>query len=441
MNVHDSERISGLLENEGYRLTDAPEEADMIVVNTCSIREKAEQKGYSDLGRFAKLKKSKPELIIASAGCVSQQEGKSMLRRQPGLDLVFGSSNIPSVGSLVQTLSREPVPVVRVEEPAGPPESTPAIRKDTVRAWVSIMEGCDRRCSFCVVPTTRGSERSRLASEILKEVHLLADQGYKEITLLGQTVNSYGKTGLEGVDFADLLTLLNDVGGIERIRYMTSHPCDMNSKLIDALARLPKVCEFFHLPVQSGSNSVLKRMERGYRIEEYMDVLSEARTRIPGIALSTDIIIGFPGETEADFDLTLQLVSSVEFDNIYYFNYSPRPNTTARVFPDPVSEEIKDSRFKKLRELERSIVSRKNEALVGSDQEVLVEGRSKREPYRLTGRTRTHKIVHFPGPDPLIGRLVSVKIEKATSSSLYGNPAPGFLKPETPASAPVSFSI
>lgn len=420
MNVHDSERISGLLKKEGYRLCDTPEQADMIIVNTCSIRDKAEQKGYSDLGRFAKLKRKKPELILAAAGCLSQQEGATMVKRQPALDLVFGSSNIPNISEMLHTASLRPGPVVRVEEPKGAPVSTPAIRKDRVRAWVSIMEGCDRRCSFCVVPTTRGSERSRLSSEILNEVRGLAERGYREVTLLGQTVNSYGKTSCDGVDFADLLTLLNDVKGMERIRFMSPHPCDMTPKLIQAMADLPAVCEFLHLPVQSGSNSVLKRMKRGYTVEEYLETIRTVRNKIPGIVLSTDVIVGFPGETEEDFDRTLWLVEEVAYENIYYFNYSPRPNTSARDMDGTVAPSEQERRFQKLRTMEREMVGRKNAALVGSVQEILVEGRSRRAPYRMTGRTRTNKLVHFEGPEALIGKLVSVRIIKSSSSALYG---------------------
>ncbi|HSG06437.1 MAG TPA: tRNA (N6-isopentenyl adenosine(37)-C2)-methylthiotransferase MiaB, partial [Nitrospiria bacterium] len=353
MNVHDSERIAGLLNNEGYRLTDTPEDADMIVVNTCSIREKAEQKAFSDLGRFAKLKRKRPEIIIASAGCVSQQEGEKMLKRQPGVDVVFGSSNIPSVGALVRSFSREPVSVVMVDEPPGPPKSTPAIRKEDVRAWVSIMEGCDRGCTFCVVPTTRGRERSRPSGEILREVQGLARDGYKEITLLGQTVNSYGHTAGDGVEFSDLLAMLDRVEGIERIRFMSPHPCDMTPNLIDAMGDLHTVCEFLHLPVQSGSNAVLERMKRGYSLEAYLEIIRTVREKIPGIALSTDIIVGFPGETEEDFDRTLRLVETVGFDNVYYFNYSPRPNTAAREMDGEVPGDVQEARFRKLRKMEQ----------------------------------------------------------------------------------------
>ncbi len=420
MNVHDSERISGLLTQEGYRLTDTPEQADMIVVNTCSIRDKAEQKGYSDLGRFSKLKRKKPDLILAAAGCLSQQEGARMVRRQPALDLVFGSSNIPNVSRMLHSLSLKPEPVVRIEEPGGGPVTTPAIRRDSVRAWVSIMEGCDRRCSFCVVPTTRGSERSRPSSEVLGEVRGLADGGYKEVTLLGQTVNSYGKTADDGIDFSDLLAMLDGVEGIERIRFMSPHPCDMSAKLIQAMANLPSICEFLHLPVQSGSNTVLKRMKRGYTKEEYLEIVRAVRENIPGIVLSTDVIVGFPGETEEDFDLTMRLVQEVGFENVYYFNYSPRPNTSAREMDGAVAASVQEMRFQKFRLMERALVGRKNAALIGTVQEVLVEGRSRRVPFRMTGRTRTHKLVHFEGPETLIGKLVSVRIQKSSPSALQG---------------------
>ncbi len=418
MNVHDSERIGGLLRDEGYRLTEKPEEADMIIVNTCSIREKSEQKAYSDLGRFAMLKRDKPGLILGMAGCVAQQEGEKVLKRFKGLDLVFGSSNIENIPQMLQTIMLKARPVVMVQEPPGPPKTTPADRKDRVRAWVSIMEGCDRHCAFCVVPMTRGRERSRPSAEIMQEVAHLAEAGYKEITLLGQTVNSYGKNLDEGVDFADLLKRLNAVDGIERIRFMSPHPCDMTPKLIEAMAELPKVCEFLHLPLQSGSDAVLRRMSRGYTLHQYRSIIERLRRLVPDMAFSTDIIIGFPGETEDDFKKTLDAVAEFEYDNVYYFHYSRRLNTPAVSFEDQVSGEVKDARFQQLSTLEKSLAGNKNPILIGTLREILVEGRSKRDRAKLTGRTRSNKLVHFEDSDDEIGRLINVRITSASSTCL-----------------------
>jgi tRNA-2-methylthio-N6-dimethylallyladenosine synthase len=420
MNVHDSERISGLLRNEGYRLTEKPEEADMIIVNTCSIREKSEQKGYSDLGRFAMLKHDRPGLILGMAGCVAQQEGKKVLKRHKGLDLVFGSSNIANVPQMVKTIALQSQPVVMVQDPSGPPKTTPADRKDRVRAWVSIMEGCDRHCAFCVVPTTRGRERSRPSAEIVQEVTHLAEAGYKEITLLGQTVNSYGKNRDEGVDFADLLAMLNGIDGIERIRFESPHPCDMTPKLIETMADLSKVCEYLHLPLQSGSDAVLERMGRGYTMDQYRPIVARLRQLVPDMAFSTDIIIGFPGETEDDFQKTLDAVSEFEFDNVFYFNYSRRPNTPAERFEEQVPNEVKVARFERLSTLEKSQARKKNLALIDTIQEVLVEGRSKRDRAKFTGRTRSNKLVHFTGADDEIGQPLNVRIVSAGSTCLEG---------------------
>lgn len=418
MNVHDSERISGLLRDEGYRMTEKPEEADMIIVNTCNIREKSEQKAYSDLGRFAMLKRDKPGLILGMAGCVAQKDGEKVLKRYKGLDLVFGSSNIENIPQMLRTITLNPQPVVMVQEPPGPPKTTPADRKDRVRAWVSIMEGCDRHCAFCVVPMTRGRERSRLSDEIVQEVSHLAEAGYKEITLLGQTVNSYGKNLDEGLDFADLLRMLNAVDGIERIRFMSPHPSDMTPKLIETMAELPKICEFLHLPLQSGSDAVLKRMGRGYTLNEYRPIIERMRRLVPDMAFSTDIIIGFPGETEDDFQETLDAVAEFDYDNVYYFHYSRRPNTPAVQFEDPVPEEVKTARFQRLSTLEKATARKKNERLIGTVQEILVEDQSKRNPAKLTGRTRSNKLVHFEGPDQEIGHLKNVRITSASSTFL-----------------------
>jgi tRNA-2-methylthio-N6-dimethylallyladenosine synthase len=366
------------------------------------------------------LKRDKPDLILGMAGCVAQQEGQDVLKRFKGLDLVFGSSNIANVPQMVQTIALTSQPVVMVQNPAGPPKTTPADRKDQVRAWVSIMEGCDRHCAFCVVPTTRGRERSRPSAEIVQEVTHLAEAGYKEITLLGQTVNSYGKHRDEEVDFADLLAMLNAIDGIERIRFESPHPCHMTPKLIEAMADLSKVCEYLHLPLQSGSDAVLERMGRGYTMDQYRRIVARLRQFVPEMAFSTDIIIGFPGETEDEFQKTLDAVSEFEFDNVFYFNYSRRPNTPAERFEEQVPNEVKVARFERLSTLEKSLARQKNRALIDTVQEVLVEGRSKRDRAKFTGRTRSNKLVHFFGADDEIGQLLDVRIASAGSTCLEG---------------------
>ena len=425
MNAHDSERIEGLLRDEGYRLTKLPDEADMIIVNTCSIRDKSEHKAFSDIGRFARLKKEKPALILGMAGCVAQQEGRKVLKRFNSLDLVFGSSNIENLPGMLQTVTDESQAVVCVDEPPTPPKTTPAIRKDPIRAWVSIMEGCDRHCAFCVVPTTRGRERSRPSREIVQEIRALADAGYKEVTLLGQTVNSYGKNTGESIDFSDLLGMIDEILGLERIRFMSPHPCDTTPKLIEAMRILPKVCKHLHLPLQSGSDAVLARMKRGYDIDEYREIVNRFRDRIPNGALSTDIIIGFPGETEEDFQMSLDAIKEFDFDNIYYFNYSRRPNTIAMAMADQVPDEVKERRFRRLSDLEKGLAKLKNQTLVDGLQEVLVEGWSRRDRSRMTGRTGSNKLVHFEGSDADIGRLIHLRIVRASGTYLEGVRLPG----------------
>jgi tRNA-2-methylthio-N6-dimethylallyladenosine synthase len=418
MNDHDSERMAGLLREDGYVLTENPEEADLILVNTCSIRDKAEQKAYSELGRYAALKREKGELIVGMTGCVAQQEGAKVFRRYPWVDLALGSANIPSLPGLLNRRRDGELHVLGVETPPGPPPTTPAVRADRVRAWVTVMEGCDKRCAFCVVPGTRGPERSRPADEVVGEIRSLAENGYREVTLLGQTVNSYGRG--TGTDFPDLLRLLHEIPGLARIRFTTSHPADFTQKLVDAIAELPRVCNHLHLPLQSGSDAVLHRMRRNYTTEEYLEKIGRLRERVPGIGLTTDIIVGFPGESDADFEKTLETVESVRYDSIYAFKYSPRPNTESFSFRDTVDEETKNRRLQALLALQRRISGEKNRRLLGTVQEVLVEAESVRIPGRLTGRTDTHRSVRFSGTPDRIGTLTAVRIIEATVAGLEG---------------------
>lgn len=420
MNEHDTERMVGLLQEKGYALCDTPQEADLILLNTCSIREKAEHKVYSELGRYAKLKEQRPELIIGVAGCVAQQEGRHIVEKTPWVSMVFGSKHIPDLTGMLERVEGQRQPVLMTEDLTGLAPTLPARRKDSIRAWVTIMEGCENACSFCVVPHTRGHERSRALREIIVEVQTLAQEGYKEITLLGQNVNSYGRTSNEGVDFPDLLYTIHDISGIERIRFTTSHPNALTPKMIQAMASLPKVCEHLHLPLQAGSDRLLSRMNREYTYHEYRERLSALRRAVPDISLTTDLIVGFPGEEEADLEQTLRALEEIEYDNAYVFLYSKRPNTPALLLDGHLPEEIKKDRLQKVMGLQKEISLKKNREQIGKREELLVEGRSRTRVDRLTGRTRTNRVVNFEGPKERVGKMVWVEITHARGSSLEG---------------------
>ncbi|HET8761001.1 MAG TPA: tRNA (N6-isopentenyl adenosine(37)-C2)-methylthiotransferase MiaB [Nitrospiria bacterium] len=420
MNEHDAERMAGLVAPMGYEMTPDAQDADLILLNTCSIREKAEQKVYSDLGRLAELKASRPHVVIGVAGCVAQQEGEALIRRAPSVDLVFGSKGIEKLPELLSETLATGRKVVYTDDPIGIAPTLPADRRDAVRAWVSIMEGCENACSFCVVPATRGRERSRLSREVFEEVAALSARGCREVTLLGQNVNSYGRTSSEDADFADLLELIHPIEGLERIRFTTSHPNAMTPKLIDALARLPKVCRHLHLPLQAGSDRTLERMRRGYSLAEYVSIVDALRRRIPDLTLTTDIIVGFPGETQEDFADTLRALRAIEFDNIYAFKYSRRPRTEAVTLDLHVPEPEKDRRLQETLAVQRPIARRQNERFLGRSEEVLVEGPSKTDRTRLAGRTSGNRIVNFDGPWSLIGRLVPLDITRVQANSLEG---------------------
>jgi tRNA-2-methylthio-N6-dimethylallyladenosine synthase len=420
MNEHDSERMTGILEEQGCTSSSGAEHADMVILNTCSIREKAEQKFYSELGRLKKLKDEKPGLKIAVAGCIAQQEGAKILSRAPYVDLIFGPSDLSRLPEMVEKTRSWSAPLIDI---AGDPEyhrkRIPTIRTDRLKAWVSIMYGCDNFCTYCVVPYLRGRERSRLPLDIVGEVSELALNGYKEVTLLGQNVNSYGK-GLEGdADFPSLLGLLNNVPDIERIRFVTSHPRDLSDGLISALCDIPKVCESLHLPVQSGSDDILHAMNRRYTREEYLDKVKRLRKAVPHITLTTDIIVGFPGEQERDFELTMGLLEEVQYDGIFAFKYSKRPGTAALKLNDHLPDDIKEKRLAQVLDLQGKMTSRSNERLVNSVQEVLVDGLSKKGG-TLSGRTRGNKTVNINAPATLIGSLIHVKIIAAGMNSLTG---------------------
>ncbi len=423
MNVYDSERIRQLLAARNYRLVQDPSEADLILLNTCSVRAKPEQKVYSALGRFRALKKKKPELIIGLAGCLAQQEGEKFLHRFPYLGFVLGTKEFGRINEVLDDLevfgkrglatSLEG----RIDPYASLLFSPPPSK---VTAFVSIMQGCDNFCSFCIVPFVRGREVSRPSREILEEVRSLAAQGVREVTLLGQNVNSYGNKTSGEMSFSELLETVQEIQGIERIRFTTSHPKDLSRDLIRSFGRLSKLCEHIHLPLQSGSNRILKRMNRGYSREEYLERVNELRQACPEISITTDMIVGFPGEKEADFQSTLDMVEQVQCDDLFSFKYSDRPYTRAADFPDKVPEEVSRQRLMELQALQRKITFKRNRIWEGREVEVLVEGRSKVSVEENMGRTRTNHIVNFPGEPDLIGSLVWLKIEKVFAHSLRG---------------------
>jgi tRNA-2-methylthio-N6-dimethylallyladenosine synthase len=422
MNEHDSERMLRLLERVFYSETKEAKEADLILINTCSVREKPEHKVYSALGRFKKLKEEKGT-IIGVAGCVAQQEGERLLDRMPYLDMVIGTQAIPALPDLVQKVEALGERVCEIGFDAeGEYLKTPLPQRPLfkVKSYVTIMQGCDRFCSFCIVPYVRGRERSRPSKEIIKEVKDLVEMGVKEVCLLGQNVNGYGKGIGEELGFSELLHQINEVNGIERIRFTTSHPADLSDKLIQAFSDLPKLCEHIHLPFQSGSSRILKAMHRGYTKESYLEKTDRLKEACPSIALTADVIVGFPGEEEEDFKQTLDLMERVQFDDLYSFKYSPRKGTRAAQFQGRVEEKVKQERLAILQEMQKEITLQKNQVLEGSVEGVLVEGRSKQSDRDVTGRTRSNKIVNFEGSLDLIGKLIPIKILKAYPHSLRG---------------------
>ncbi|GAB6087864.1 tRNA (N6-isopentenyl adenosine(37)-C2)-methylthiotransferase MiaB [Alkaliphilus crotonatoxidans] len=423
MNEHDSEKLAGMLQNMGYEATDDKAEADLIIFNTCCVRENAELKVYGNLGALKNLKKSRPELIIAICGCMMQQPQvvEEIKNKYRHVDLVFGTHNLHKFPELlVNTMHSENMLVDIWEQEGEIVEGVPVIRKYDIKTFVNIMFGCNNFCTYCIVPYTRGRERSRDMADIVAEVTDLAQHGTKEITLLGQNVNSYGKS-LEGnVTFSDLLYELNKIEGIERIRFMTSHPKDLSQELIDAIAQCEKVCEHVHLPFQAGSNTILKAMNRSYTKEKYLDLVNRLKAKVPNVSLTTDIIVGFPGEKEEDFQHTLDIVETVGFDAAFTFLYSIRQGTPAAKLEDQVPDAIKHERFNRLVERVNAICGTINEGYLNKTVEVLVEGPSKTDPARLMGRTRQNKLVNFNGDESLIGKLVQVKITDPKTFSLNG---------------------
>lgn len=422
MNEHDSEVICAQVENMGYFATQTADDADLIIINTCAVRKKPEDKVASLLGKFAALKAEKPDLTIAVGGCMSQQDdaAKYLKKRFPYLDLIFGTHALPRLPELLNEAEKRKDTIVEVDESYLDREGLPVAHSGGFKAWLPVIYGCNNYCSYCVVPYVRGRERSRSMKDIIEEAGKLASQGYMELTLLGQNVNSYGQDLPGQVTFARLLAELNQVEGLERIRFMTSHPKDLSTDLIEIVKNGEKICEHFHLPVQSGSNRILNAMNRRYTREHYLNLVGIIKDRIPGVALTSDIIVGFPGEEKEDFIATVDLLERARFDNAFSFLYSPRKNTAASELSDTLTHTEKEKRLQQLNQVQHRISKEINESLSGQVVELLVEGESKGKANIQTGRTRTNKLVHFKSNQDLTGKLVRVKITEVHTWHLFG---------------------
>lgn len=422
MNFHDSERMAGLLEQDGYEPATAPDDADLVVVNTCSVRERAEEKLYSRLGELRQLNASgESGPTIAVAGCVAQQEGSRILARAPFVDVVVGTQNASLLPVLVEQSEASTEPVVNIDphEDVSFPLGV-ARRADRVKAYVNVIEGCNDFCAFCVVPYTRGHERMRPVREILDEVRQAADAGHREVHLLGQIVNHYQAPDVPSCDFAELLARVNGIPGIQRIRFASPHPRHVTPRMIGALRDLPKVCKHLHLPVQSGSTRVLRAMRRRHTREEYLELVGLLRETIPNIALSTDMIVGFPGETDRDFEETMSLVSHVRYHSMFSFKYSERPNTMAsKRLPDDVAPDDKTHRIVALQGLQRSTQLELHQQAIGNRVAVLVDAQSRRRAWELSGRTTGNTVVNFSG-SAAVGEQVWVRVRHAGPNSLRG---------------------
>ena len=424
MNVHDSERMAGLLEQAGFEATGEAGDADVVVINTCSVRERAEEKLYTRLGELRQLAlEHGHDPIVAVAGCVAQQEGGAILERSPGVaDVILGTQAIRRLPMLVEEALVQRRPVIDIDPyddvtfPLGVSRRT-----DPVKAYVTIIEGCNEFCSFCVVPYTRGNERMRPKTDILAEVRQAADTGHREVQLLGQIVNHYAAPDDPSCDFSRLLEAVHAVDGVERIRFASPHPRHVTPRFLDTMARLPKVCRHLHLPVQSGSTRVLEAMRRRYTRDSYLDLIQRIRASMPEVAVSTDMIVGFPGETGADFDETLTLTAAVGYHSMFSFKYSARPNTLAeKRLADDVPEEEKTRRIVALQALQRDIQTGLNQRLMGRTVDVLVDAASRRRETELSGRTSTNVVVNLPGPAEWIGRTLPVRVERAGPHSVWG---------------------
>ncbi len=421
MNELDSEKIAGNLCHSGMEPVPEPSQADVIILNTCSIREKAVQKVYARLGEIKRHKAHHSNLVVGVVGCMAQLEGAKILRKAPFVNLLAGPQKGHSMSSLVEKAlsTRAPAIDMRMDEDPESLETSHVLRENPWRAGVTISEGCNRHCTFCVVPFTRGAERDREGSNIISEVRQLVDKGYVEVVLLGQTVNSYRDPVMKERTFARLLRELSHIDGLKRIRFTSPHPNDFTDELLEVIVSCPKVCNQIHLPVQSGSTKILRAMRRGYTRERYLETIRKIRQAARPIAISTDIIVGFPGESEADFQDTLSLLDEVQYDSVFSFLYSPRPNTAALSFPDDTRDEEKARRLNILQEQQKLIQYNRNAAYLGQIAEVLVDDKA-RSRFSLAGRTTSNKIINFDGPENLMGRIVAVQVTGFSANSLRG---------------------
>jgi tRNA-2-methylthio-N6-dimethylallyladenosine synthase len=425
MNEHDSERIAGMLEADGYRAAEDAAQAEVVVLNTCAVRENADNRLYGSLGHLKPLKEANRRMRIVVAGCLAQKDRGIIQRRAPWVDVVIGTHALPSLMDLIRTSEREGPQMDVREYTEVFPSALPAHRGSKHHAWVSVSVGCDNACTFCIVPLVRGPQLSRSLGDILAEVQGLARQGVVEVTLLGQNVNTYGRDltvpgSARRPRFGELLRAVGAVDGIRRVRFTSPHPHDFTDDVVEAMAECPEVCEHIHFPLQSGSDAVLRRMRRSYRSERYLRWLDRIREGVPGVAVTTDIIVGFPGETEADFRGTLGVVEAAAFDAAFTFQYSPRPGTAAAAMDDHVPKEVVQERFDRLVALQERISQERNDRYVGERLEVLVEGEGRKG--NLRGRTRTNKLVHAPG-DVLAGSFADVEITEAHPHHLIGRVA------------------
>ncbi len=438
MNERDSEHVARSLVARGYEMVVDEHDADVILLNTCSVRDMAEQKAIGKMGMMQKLRRHRPHLVFGYLGCMAQSRGAELLASSKQVDLVVGTQKFHRVADYVDDLLRQKTeehidnerrPIVDVEEEAGSQSQINGhvVEAGQVTAFVSIMQGCNMHCAFCIVPSTRGSERGRSIDDVVTEVRGLAEKGVKEVTLLGQIVNLYGRNEFAKVDgispFVQLLEQVSAVDGIQRVRFTSPHPIGYRDDLIGAFARLPELVEHVHLPLQSGSDRILKIMRRGYTAEKYLRLVDRLREARPGIAITTDVIVGFPGETDEEYQETRALVDRIGFDNAFVFRYSPRRDTPAATMEGQLSEEVKTFRNKDLLDVVNKHVQLKLDALVGQRVEILCEGSSRNNSERLTGRTRTNKIVVFEGAPRHIGQIFDLKITRTSSSTLYGDPA------------------
>lgn len=424
MNEYDSDKMRDVLHaSHGFELIDDPQQADVLLLNTCSIREKAQEKVFSALGQWRKIKAVRPEIIIGVGGCVASQEGSAIQKRAPYVDIVFGPQTLHRLPQLLDEVRSQSKPVVDISFPEIEKfDNLPAPRAEGPKAFVSVMEGCSKYCTFCVVPYTRGEEISRPLNDVIVEITALAKQGVREINLLGQNVNAYRGEMADGeiADFALLLHYVGAVNGIDRVRFTTSHPIEFSDNLIEAFAEIPQLVNHLHLPVQSGSDHILKMMKRGHTRADYLETIRKLRAVRPGISLSSDFIIGFPGESEQDFEDTMALVEEIGFDHSFSFIYSARPGTPAADLPDDVSLEVKKQRLERFQNRINAMAAAISETMIGTVQTVLVEGPSKKNPLQMQGRTENNRVVNFIGHPRLAGQFVDVQIAEALPNSLRG---------------------